>query len=136
MSAASNTSTANAAAVTRHAPAHTPVHIPAHGHSHSLHCPGPDEAWRELLQRVRDALLPHGRLLLRIGDSANRRGFVASQWVDRIVTTARGQRVPPTFCRPLAGWVALLEGLGFIVHSVPMSRGTPFANVLLSADLK
>lgn len=88
-----------------------------------------------LLTRVRDALLPHGRLLLRIGDQADRRGFATSQWVDRVVTMVRGHRVAPTFCRPLAEWVALLEGLGFTVHSLPMSRGTPFANVLLAADL-
>ena len=29
---------------------------------------------------------------------------------------------------------ALLEGIGFSVRSVPMSLGTPFANVLLVAD--
>ena len=92
-------------------------------------------AQQVLLSRVRDALLPHGRLLLRIGNQADRRGFATSQWVDRIVTMVRGHRVAPTFCRPLAEWVALLEGLGFAVHSMPMSRGTPFANVLLAADL-
>jgi len=31
--------------------------------------------------------------------------------------------------------VGLLEALGFAVRNVPMSRGTPFANVLLVADL-
>jgi len=88
-----------------------------------------------VLTRVRDALLPHGRLLLRIGDAANRRGFAVSQWVDHIVTLARGHRVPPTFGRPLHEWSALLRRLGFVVNGVPMSRGTPFANVLLVADL-
>lgn len=92
-------------------------------------------AQQALLTRVRDALLPHGRLLLRIGNQADRRAFATSQWVDRIVTTVRGHRVAPTFCRPLGEWTALLEGLGFAVHSMPMSRGTPFANVLLAADL-
>ena len=88
-----------------------------------------------LLQRVRDALQPHGRLLLRVGDQSARRGFLISQWVDHVVTLVRGHRVPPTFGRPLAAWITLLEGLGFEVHSVPMSAGTPFANVLLVADL-
>jgi cyclopropane fatty-acyl-phospholipid synthase-like methyltransferase len=88
-----------------------------------------------LLARVRDALRPRGRLLLRVGDTADRRGFAASQWVDRIVTTVRGHRVAPTFCRSLADWTAALERLGFTVRSVPMSRGTPFANVLLVAEL-
>jgi hypothetical protein len=35
----------------------------------------------------------------------------------------------------LAEWKALLERLGFGVQSIPMSEGTPFANVLLVADL-
>jgi hypothetical protein len=74
-------------------------------------------------------------LLLRVGDAAQTRGFRISQWVDRIVTLARGHRVPPTFGRPLAEWAALLERIGFRVQRWPMSQGTPFANVLLVADL-
>lgn len=89
---------------------------------------------RALLQRVRAALPPGGRLLLRVGDAAQRGGFRASQWVDRCVTWVRGHRAPPTWGRPLAEWTALLRELGFSVRSEPMSRGTPFANVLLVAD--
>jgi SAM-dependent methyltransferase len=88
-----------------------------------------------LLARVRDALAPRGRLLLRVGDADRRRGFVTSQWVDRIVTLTRGHRVPPTFGRPLSGWTRRLHHLGFGVQAVPMSAGTPFANVLLVARL-
>ncbi len=104
-----------------------------------------DHAAQEgVLQRVRDALAGSsagdsarsGRLLLRVGDSADRRGFAASQWVDRIVTWVRGHRVPPTFGRSLKDWIALLERLGFSVRAVPQSQGTPFANVLLIADLQ
>ena len=87
-----------------------------------------------LLARVHAALASGGRLLLRVGDAAQSRGYAVSQWVDRIVTLVRGHRVPPTFGRPLAQWIALLEGIGFSVRSVPMSLGTPFANVLLVAD--
>jgi SAM-dependent methyltransferase len=91
-----------------------------------------------VLRRVREALSQGagpGRLLLRVGDMANTRGFAASQWVDRIVTWARGHRVPPTWGRPLAEWQATLRALGFGVRAVPQSQGTPFANVLLVADL-
>ncbi len=96
-----------------------------------------DHAAQEaLLVRVRDALAPSGRLLLRVGDMASARGFAVSQWVDRLVTTVRGHRVPPTWGRTVAEWQALLRRLGFAVQAVPMSRGTPFANVLLVADLK
>ncbi len=100
------------------------------------------EAQEAVLRRVRGALAQSqshrrpGRLLLRVGDAASTRGFAASQWVDRLVTWARGHRVPPTFSRTLAQWTALLQGLGFSVRAVPQSQGTPFANVLLVADLQ
>ena len=86
-----------------------------------------------VLRRVHAALRPGGRLLLRVGDASARRGFAISQWVDRVVTMVRGHRVPPTYGRTLAEWQAVLRRLGFDVQPVPMSRGTPFANVLLVA---
>lgn len=84
-----------------------------------------------LLQRVRAALRPSGRLLLRVGDAQQSLGFAISQWVDRLVTRIRGHRVAPTWGRTRLEWTALLESLSFRVEPVPMSRGTPFANVLL-----
>ena len=102
-----------------------------------------------VLRRARDALMPSlspspshspsqgrpGRLLLRVGDAARTRRFAVSQWVDRVVTVARGHRAAPTFGRTLAQWTQLLQGLGFQVRAVPQSQRTPFANVLLVADL-
>lgn len=90
----------------------------------------------EVLARVRRALGPDGRLLLRIGDASSRRGFVTSQWVDRVVTFVRGHRVVPQYGRTLADWTRQLEALGFEVQPQPMSAGTPFANVLLVARVK
>jgi SAM-dependent methyltransferase len=90
----------------------------------------------EVLARVRRALPPGGSLLLRVGDAASRRGFLASQWVDAVVTFVRGHRVTPQFGRTLADWVAQLESIGFTVTSQPMSAGTPFANVLLVARVQ
>lgn len=92
------------------------------------------DAQAALLRRVRQAMGSGGRLLLRVGDSDSRRGFAISQWVDRVVTLVRGHRVPPTWGRSVADWTRLLQGLGFAVLAVPMSQGTPFANVLLVAD--
>ena len=86
-----------------------------------------------VLARVRAALGAGGLLLLRVGDAHARRGFLISQWVDRIVTFVRGHRVTPQFGRPLTDWVTRLRSLGFDVESRPMSQGTPFANVLLVA---
>ena len=94
-------------------------------------------AQERVLGAVRDALAAsRGRLLLRVGDAGATRGFAASQWVDRIVTAARGHAAAPTWGRPLAAWTTLLDGLGFAVQPVPMSRGTPFANVLLACSLR
>ena len=90
----------------------------------------------EVLARARGALPAGGRLLLRIGDAASRRGFRVSQWTDAVVTFVRGHRVMPQYGRTLAQWVARLESLGFSVKSEPMSQGTPFANVLLVAQVE
>jgi SAM-dependent methyltransferase len=89
----------------------------------------------DVLARVRAALGSGGRLLLRVGDASQRWGFAASQWVDRIVTSVRGHRAPPTYGRTLEQWRAALQALGFTVQPLPMSRGTPFANVLLRCTL-
>nr|WP_236589222.1 class I SAM-dependent methyltransferase [Ramlibacter aurantiacus] len=88
----------------------------------------------EVLRRVRDALAPGGRLLLRVGDAGARRGFAISQWVDRLVTRVRGHTVPPTYGRTLPEWIEQLRALGLRVEPRPMSEGTPFANVLLVAQ--
>lgn len=97
-------------------------------------------AQADLLARVRAALAASaprpGRLLLRVGDAAQTRGYGASQLVDRVVTWARGHRVAPTWGRPLQAWMLLLQELGFAVRAVPQSQGTPFANVLLVADVQ
>ncbi|GIZ52554.1 class I SAM-dependent methyltransferase [Noviherbaspirillum aridicola] len=93
------------------------------------------EAQDDVLRRVRDALAPRGRLVLRVGDAAAGLPFLASVWVDRIVTFVRGHRNSRMYCRPLADWKTALEKLGFRVRSLPMNKGTPFANILLVADL-
>ena len=88
----------------------------------------------ELLARVRHALQPGGRLLLRVGDVQQRWGFAVSQWVDRSVSFIRGHRVAPSWGRSVAQWAELLRSLGFRVDPMPMARGTPFANVLLVCE--
>lgn len=90
----------------------------------------------EVLARVRRSLPANGSLLLRVGDATAQPGFRFSQWVDAVVSRVRGHRVLPQFCRPLSEWVAQLDSLGFEVRSLPMSRGTPFANVLLVAKVR
>lgn len=91
-----------------------------------------------LLGRVRQALAAGGgagRLLLRVGDAASARSYAFGLWVDRSVAALRGLGTQPEGGRPLAGWLDLLQALGYTVRRVPMNQGTPFANVLLVADL-
>lgn len=96
----------------------------------------PYDAQQQVLDRVRTALAPSGRLLLRVGDADAGFGFRFSNWVDRVVTRIRGHRLGRLYCRPLGEWIALLRTRGFEVQSRPMSQGTLFANVLLVADLR
>jgi cyclopropane fatty-acyl-phospholipid synthase-like methyltransferase len=85
-----------------------------------------------VLTRARKALSADGMLVLRVGDAGAGLPFLTSLWVDRIVTFVRGHRTAAMHCRTLTEWTALLERLGFVVVAVPMSTGTPFANVLLA----
>jgi SAM-dependent methyltransferase len=86
-----------------------------------------------VLARVRAALSPDGVLLLRVGDGAAGLPFALSNWVDKVATFVRGHRLARLHYRPLREWIATLEQLDFRVEAVPMSEGTPFANVLLVA---
>jgi SAM-dependent methyltransferase len=88
---------------------------------------------RAVLARIRDALPPGGVFVTRIGNAAGGLRFRASQWVDRVVTFARGHRLSRLHCRSTADWTSLLVQLGFRVETLPMSGRTPFANVLLVA---
>ncbi len=88
-----------------------------------------------LLRRIRAALLPEGVLIARIGNSAGGLPFHISRWVDHAVTFARGHRLPSLHCRSISDWKLLLEQTGFKAVTLPMSKRTPFANILLHAQV-
>ena len=91
------------------------------------------DAQETVLDRLRTALGDDGLLLLRVGDASAGLPFRLSNWVDRVVTFTRGHRLGRLWCRPLAEWRDLLEARGFTVTTIPLSQGTPFANVMLHA---
>ena len=86
---------------------------------------------QDVLQRIRAALPPGGLFLTRIGDKGAGLPYHICNWVDHAVTFARGHRLPKLYARPLAEWIGLLRDLGFVVESMPMHEGKPFANVML-----
>jgi SAM-dependent methyltransferase len=93
----------------------------------------PLEDQDRVLARIRAALSPGGLLLLRIGDTAAGLRFRLSNWMDWTVAFARGHGSTRFHYRTVAQWRAALQALDFSVQAEPMSRGTPFANVLLAA---
>jgi len=92
-------------------------------------------AQNEVLQKARNALSPEGTLILRIGDASGGLRFKFSVWTDYAASFVRGHRNVHLHCRSLPDWHTALTDLGFIVSALPMSKGTPFANVLLVAKL-
>lgn len=92
------------------------------------------EAQELVLSKAHAALTPNGRLLVRVGDAAGGPGFALSRAVDVVVALGRRGRVVQLHCRPLSEWLALLARAGFSTRTLPMSAGTPFANVLLLAQ--
>ncbi len=92
-------------------------------------------AQEDVLRRAREALRDGGVLLLRVGAKSESLRFRCTVWVDRVVMRLRGHRLARLWCRPIEEWARLVESLGFAVEPLPMSAGTPFANVLLVARL-
>ena len=91
-----------------------------------------DHAGQEdVLRRIHAALPPGGLFLTRIGDVSAGLPYHISNWVDHVVTFARGHRLPKLYARPLADWRALLQRVGFDVTTQNMSGEKPFANVML-----
>ena len=86
-----------------------------------------------LLARARAALPAGGLLLLRVSDATAGFPFRVGRWVDRAVLLARGHGFARTYCRALTDWQRLLTECHFHTEAMPMSAGTPFANVLLIA---
>jgi SAM-dependent methyltransferase len=87
----------------------------------------------QVLQRARSAIGDAGKLLLRVGDAAGGWRFTMSRWIDSAVLYVRGHRRARLHCRSLHSWQQLLASCGFTAQPIPMSAGTPFANVLLVA---
>jgi hypothetical protein len=86
-----------------------------------------------VIRKAAAALEPGGLLVLREADAGAGLAFRLTQcsaWFD---AAARGRFGERMHCRSAAQWVAQLARQGLAVEAEPMSRGTPFANVLFVA---
>jgi len=79
------------------------------------------------------ALEPGGLLLLREADAGAGLAFRLTRWGERIAGALRGEFARRLYYRRAAHWAAELAALRFEVSAEPMSKGTPFANVLFVA---
>jgi SAM-dependent methyltransferase len=86
-----------------------------------------------VLNRAARALLGNGVLLIRVADPDSGLRTALTTHGDRLATLLRGEFWGAYHLRPLPQWTSLLKGLGLEVQSMPMSRGTPFSNVMLVA---
>lgn len=96
-----------------------------------LHYLGAEEQER-LLDRVVDILVePGGKLIIREADAAGGPAFRRTRVAERLCAVARGHFRQRFQFRSSAGWEELLRARGLEVTAVPMSEGTPYANVLI-----
>jgi SAM-dependent methyltransferase len=94
------------------------------------------DSQRKVIERVRAALPSGGLLLLRVCDAGGGLRFNYTQWIDKAVMLARGHSFLTTHSRTIAQWREVLQQCGFDCQAKPMSKGTPFANVLLVAHAR
>jgi SAM-dependent methyltransferase len=87
----------------------------------------------DVLRRARGALAPGGMVLMRVADASAGFRFRITEALDLLVTRLRGHWVSRLNSLPLSERKEQLEREGFRVEAMPMSGGTPFANVLLVA---
>lgn len=92
-------------------------------------------AQEEVLRKVRQALSPNGKLVLRVGNAAAGAWFKASYWYDRLVWFLRVGKDNPLYCRTLDNWLETLNNLGFDAKQVQMSHGVKLTNTLLVATI-
>lgn len=86
-----------------------------------------------VLRRVKKALPPNGRLILRVGNAAGGLWFKMSYWYDRMVWFVRVHKDNQLYCRSLDNWVETLTDIGFSCRQVEMNRGISLSNTMLIA---
>lgn len=88
-----------------------------------------------LLDRIAHSLRGGGKLLMRVADAEAGWRFRLTRIVDHSTILMGGRISAQFFCRTIGDWTTLLSRFGFRIEREPMSQGTPFANILLTARL-
>ncbi len=83
-----------------------------------------------LIKRIANAISPGGLLLVRDADAAAGLSFRTTHFAERIAAISRGHFRQRFHFRSRAQWNELFSDCGFAIETLPMSEGTPFANVL------
>jgi SAM-dependent methyltransferase len=86
-----------------------------------------------VLGRMREALASGGVALVRVADGNGSLRFRTTIFLDQLMCIVRRQPLARLHTRPLTAWLETLRSLRFDPEPVPMSEGTPFANVLVRA---
>jgi uncharacterized protein (DUF2062 family)/SAM-dependent methyltransferase len=89
------------------------------------------EEQEELLDRVTAVIPEGGLLILREADIAAGAAFTRTRAAERLCALARGHWRQHFHFRSAAEWQRLLTERGFAAISIPLSEGTPYANVLI-----
>lgn len=88
------------------------------------------EAQIDLIKRIARAISPGGLLLVRDADAAARFSYRMTYLAERIAAVCRGHFRQHFHFRTGAEWNRMFVDHGFAIEAMPMSEGTPFANVL------
>lgn len=94
-----------------------------------------DDEQLTLLNKIAHSLRGGGKMLLRVADSEAGWRFRLTRIVDHSTILLGGRISAQFFCRTIGDWTDLLGRFGFRIELEPMSEGTPFANILLTARL-
>jgi hypothetical protein len=87
-----------------------------------------------LLDRAVAALVPGGRLILREADAAGGAAFRRTRAAERLCAIGRGHFRQRFHFRTAGEWIERLRARGLDVVALPMSQGTPYANVLIEGE--
>ncbi|MEO5861618.1 MAG: class I SAM-dependent methyltransferase [Burkholderiales bacterium] len=88
------------------------------------------EAQGQLIKRIARTISPGGLLLVRDADATAGFSYSVTYLAERIAAICRGHFRQRFHFRSLMQWKVLFTERGFAIETMPMSEGTPFANVL------